>query len=237
MAHRKTLTQLRAALRVNLDEPTSGFWTDANLNLLINRAKDRCYSEVRKAAQEYFIVTRSSTDGALTILGESYTASSFAIVASTRDYTLPPDFAEMVTIECITSGQEHQRFAFRPATDPQFRGVLAQTTAVTPAGFLYTILGERTLRIAPMSDTALDLRLTYIFVVADLSADADTLEMPYPLYMAVEEYAAGQALMMDRAPEAAAWEARGNSTVARFLGSNVRQSTEPEYVVGFLEDW
>jgi hypothetical protein len=237
MALRKTLSALRTAVRDNLDEASPGFYTNAALNSWINRAKDRCFSEVRKAAQDFFVTTRSSTDGSLTILGESYSASSFAIAASTRDYTLPPDFIEMVAIEVITTGQEHLRFTFRPTTDPQFRALLAQTTAEQPNGFLYTIFGERTMRIAPMTDTALDLRLSYVYVVPDLSSDSDTLDMPYPLYQAVEEYATAYALMSDRAPEAAAHEARGNSTVARFLATATRQSTEPVYVQGYLEDY
>lgn len=238
MALRRSLALLRGKVRQNLDEASPGFWTEANIVDAINAAKDRVWQEVRKASQSYFVTVRSSTDGALTILGEAYAASSFAIAASTRDYTLPPDFAEMQAIECITAGQEHVRFQYRPLTDPQFRSLLAQTTAQQPSGFLYTIFGERTLRLAPLSDTALELRLTYVAIVPDLAVDADTLELPYPLARAVEEYATADCLMEDRAPEAAAWEARGNSTIARFLGSNDRATSEPQFATGYLEgEW
>jgi hypothetical protein len=181
------------------------------------------------------VLSRASTDGSLTILGEVYPAANFALAASTRDYTLPPDFVEMQAIEVITAGQEHVRFQYRPLTDPQFRASLAQTTAQAPAGFLYSLLGERTLRVTPLSDTALDLRITYVAIVADLVDGTDVLGLPYPMYRAVEEYATADCLMQDRAPEGAAWEARGNSTIARFLGSNDRGTTEPQFATGYLE--
>ena len=232
----RTLLQIRTKVRQNLDEAAPGFWTEANVTDAINAAKDRVWAEVRKAGLDYFVVTRSSTDGALTILGESYAAGSFAIAASTRDYLLPPDFAEMRAIECISSGHEHVRFTARPLSDPQFRGALALTQAMAPAGFLYTIVADRTLRVAPLCDQVLDLRLSYVALLPDLAANTDTTGLPYATDRAVEEYATADCLMADRAPEAAAWEARGNATVARFLGSTQRMTTEPEFAVGYLED-
>lgn len=238
MPLRRTLSQFIGKVRQNVDETGGGgFWTDANITAALNRAKDRCWTEVRKAAQDFFAITRSSTDGALTILGESYPASSFAIAPGVRDYVLPPDCAEIRAIECITSGQEHVRFRRQTLSDTRFRTALVDQTPQSPGGFLYAILGERTMRIAPLSDTALDVRLTYIAILPDLVAPSDPLEMPYALHGAVEEYATADCLMMDRAPESAAWEARGNSSIARFLGANERATTDPEYVSGYLEDF
>lgn len=235
MARRRTLLQMRTKVRQNLDEIAPGFWTNANLNESINSGKDRCWSEIRKLEEDYFDVTRSSSDGSQTILGETYDCASFAIASGVRDYTLPPDYAEMKTIECITVGQEHLRFTYRLSTDPQFRAALARTTPEDPNGFLYTIIGDATWRIAPPSNTALAIRLTYVAIVADLEADSDTLALPWPMHRAVEEYATADALMGDRAPESAAFEARGNSSVARFLGSNKRASTDPQFAVGYME--
>lgn len=237
MALRRTLAQLVAKTRQNLDEVSPSFWTPDNVTAAINRAKDRVWTEVRKAQQDFFAVTRSSTDGTLTILGETYPASSFAIAPSVRDYTLPPDCVELREIECLTTGWEQVRFSKRTLADPQFRTALSRITPEQPGGFLYAVLGERTMRVVPLSDMALDLRLTYIAVVPDLVATTDLLEMPYALHGAVEEYATADCLMGDRAPESAAWEARGNSSIARFLGANERATTEPEYVIGYLEDY
>lgn len=239
MALRKTLGELRAALRDNLDEQTPGFFTDAMLTRFLNRAKDRVWTEVRKADQDYFALTRTSLDGpALTILGQSYDAGSFQIRPGVRDYTLPPDLADLRDIRCLTSGFEDTPFVWMAATDPRFRVGLALPDPVAPGGgFGYTLLGERTLRLRTLSDTTLDLQITYVAILPDLADASDTLEMPHGLSRAVEEYAAAAALKSDRDPNAAAWEASGNSTVAAFLATAGRDGTGVTHVAGYLEDW
>ena len=111
----------------------------------------------------------------------------------------------------------------------------SRTAAQTPR--YYTLLGERTWRIAPLSDATLEWAITYVALVPDLTSNPSTLEMPHPLYMAVEQYATAEALMKDHSPDAAAWEAKGNATLALFLGANERQATDTAHVAGYLEDW
>lgn len=237
MAHKRALSDLRTAVRDNLDEPTPAFWTNAQLLRFINRAKNRVWNEAKKLKADYFDVTRTSTDGSLTILGETYAATGFQIVAGTRDYTLPPDFSEMRLIEVTTSGYEHVRFTYLPLTHPTFRAMLRVTDNQAPSEFYYTIVGERTLRITPFSDTTLNLRITYTPVIADLAADTDTLEMPWPLPDAVEAFATATAMVMDRDPNAAVWEQRGRAIVADMFGAHARQSQDPEFVQDFLAEW
>src|SRR5690349_15986438 len=102
----KALSDLRTAVRDRLDESSASFWTDAQLTRYLNRAKDRVWSRIRALEEDYFDISRTSLDGTLTINGESYAASSFAIAVGTSDYNLPPDFVEMRSVECITSGYE-----------------------------------------------------------------------------------------------------------------------------------
>lgn len=236
-APQKTLANLRSAVRDNLDESSVAFWTEAQLTRFINRAKDRVWTEARALKEDYFLVTRTSTDGSLTILGETYAATGFQIVAGTRDYTLPPDFAEMKLIEVTTSGYETTVFVYRDLTQPDMRRMLTLTDNQSPATFFFDLIGERTMRIAPKSDTTLDLRITYVRILADLSAETDALEMPHPLYKAVEEYATANALKMDRNPNAAAWEASGRSTVLTMVGSHARQVQDVEWAQGYLGDY
>lgn len=235
MAHRKTRLQIRQAIRTNVDESVASFWSDANLNQFINNSKDRVALEVRKANQDYFEVTRTSLDGSVTVMGEAYNCADFQLLAGDTDYDLPHDFAEMREIRAITSGYEWLSLAYRRQSDPEFRDQRSLTGGATPR--LYTILGERTLRVAPTPDVTLDLLITYVATVPDLNTDTEQLALPHPLYKAVQEYATAEALMMDRSPDAAAWEAKGNATVALFLGATERQATDYETVTGFLEHW
>ena len=111
------------------------------------------------------------------------------------------------------------------------------TTQVTPEQFLWDLVGERTLILGQNPERTLDLRLHYVQAIPDLSADADTLEMPHPLYKAVEEYATAAALKMDRDPNAAAWEASGNASITQFLGATARQTEDPQFVQDYLGEY
>ena len=235
MAHRRTLSDLRLAIRDNLDESTAAFWTNAQLNRFINRAKDRAWTEVRKLKSDYFLTNRVSTDGTVTILGESYDTASFQIpTGNTFTRTLPPDFTEMKRIEVTTSTYEDVQFQHVDYAHPEFRALRSITDDQSPDYFIFDIVAERTMVYAPRSDTALDLRIWYVPIVADLTTDTDTLEMPWPLYKAVEEFATSGALKMDRDPNAAVWEASGNATVANAFGAHARQIQDPEFVESYL---
>jgi hypothetical protein len=169
------------------------------------------------------------------VLGEPYDCTFFRTVAGTRDYALPHDFAAMQEMRCLTPGMEWVRLAYRLATSPDYIEASQDSVRRTPQ--FYTLVGERTWRQVPTPDATLDWQLTYTPIHPDLETDAATLEMPHPLYRAVQEYATAEALMMDRSPDAAAWEAKGNASIALFLGAPERQQTDAEYVTGFLEEW
>jgi hypothetical protein len=235
---RRTLSDLRTAVRDNVDEAVASFWSDAQLNRFINRAKDRVWTEVRKLKEDYFLITRSSTDGSIVIFGNLYDCASFQIsAAGTLSYTLPPDLASIKLIECITSNYEYVTFEYRDMAHPDFKSARKMTSQFTPEIFLFDVVGERTLMLAQKSDTALDLRISYIPIVPDMATDTDLLEMPHALYMAVEEFATAAALKMDRDPNSAAWEQTGNASIARALGAASRQDQDPEFVQGYLSDW
>ena len=231
----KTLTLLRSSVRRYLDESTASFWTNAALTEYLNEAKDRVWAEVKALKDDYFMVTRSSTDGSLTILTDTYAASSFAIVAGTTTYTMPPDLSEMKLIEVITSGYESVRFFYRDLAHPDMRAAMEITTNTPPTGFYFDLIGERTMRIAPKSDTALDLRISYTQIFADLSADADELTMPHPLYLAVIHYATASAMLQEGNPNSAVHEARARQIIANVFGAHSRQTQDMEIATGYME--
>jgi hypothetical protein len=180
-------------------------------------------------------VERTSLDGSVTILGEAYTTSSFALVANTTRYTLPPDVAEVKNLECITSGYEAVLFTFRDQTDPQFQALRQWADAVEPTGFLVDLTGERTMVIAPKPNRALDLRLTYVPILDNLTTGTDTLQLPHPLWLAVTDLATWRAQQMDSNPMAGAWQQTARQTVSQWIGSHARQVQDPEFVSGTFE--
>ena len=77
---RAILSDMRTAVRDNLDEATAAFWTDARLNRNLSRAAHLVWQEVRKTHADYGLVTRLSTDGspilAAPVLSEALAARS-----------------------------------------------------------------------------------------------------------------------------------------------------------------
>lgn len=243
MAANKTLAELITAVRENVDESVESFWSDVRLVHCLDKAKDRVWLEIRKLKADFFDVTRSSTDGTVTILGSSYNTASFKILAGTgtgtRDYALPPDLNELHLIEVITSGYEHVRFYPRNLSHPDMLGALGVTTGTGAGAFYYALLAASTLRVAPYSDVALDLRLTYVAQPAafDPAVTTASLDLPHPTYLAVIEFATATALKQDRNPDAAAFEAGGTNLIATYFGAHARQTQEVEIAQSYLEGW
>jgi len=229
-APRKTVADLLLAVRQNLDEREEAFWLDTELIARLDDAQHMVWSRVKALKSDYFDVQRSSTDGSVTILGESYSCASFAVAASTTSYTLPPDMDELKLIECLTSGYESVTFTFRDMTTAPFRALLQVTDAQEPDGFLCDLIGERTLVLVPKVNRALDLRITYTPILGTLSATTDTLQVPHPLWLAVVDYATARAMRKDRDGAFAMWEQAAEGHMMRFFSSHARQTQDAEFV-------
>ena len=232
MALRKTLAEMRTKVRTNLDEATASFWSATQIDAFINRAMQRVWMEGRKLKDDFFVTSRTSLDGTVTILGESYDTASFQIVAGTREYTLPHDLVEMRAIEVITASYEHVQFFHQDLAEPSFRVLRTIADNAQPFVFFWDVTGERQLVLSHKSDSTLDLRIWYVQLIADLVNATDQCLLPNPLYKAAEEYATAEAMQMDRDANAASWEAKGNQTVLTYMAGAARQSADAEVVRG-----
>lgn len=236
MAQAKTRAELLTAVRSNLDESTASFWTDTELYNFLIRAKDKVWMEVTKLQENFFTRVLNSTGGSVTILGATYATSNLGITVGGSTLTLPGDFASLKSLEVITSDYEWVPFYPMDMSSPTFLALRADTTQRGPTVFYYDIYGLTTLLYTPLSNTALDTRLTYVYRPADMSASVD-LDMPDPLYMAVEEYATTRAQLKDRDETSAVWQQMGNKTVVDCLNAMTRQNADPVFVRGAYEEW
>jgi hypothetical protein len=235
--HYKTLSDVRTLVRDQLDESSAAFWTDTQLNRYINRAKDRVWNRLKELNEYYCSVVRTSLDGTLTIQGESYDTTSMQIIAGTSDYVLPPDFDGMLTMECITSGFQDLTFTMVPLNDPDFRSARTFSDNQSPSDEVFVCIIDEpaSFRIAPTVDRTLDIRITYVQTLADLSAETDRLTLPNTLYSAVVDYAVMYALRQDRSPDALTYESSGDKLVAEMFGASRRQSQDIQVARGYLE--
>jgi hypothetical protein len=92
------------------------------------------------------------------------------------------------------------------------------------------------MRIAPKLSVALDLRLTYVQRLADLSANSDRLLLPGPLDGAVVDFATFYALRQDRSPDATVYRDSAEQIINEEFGADARQTQDPQVVRGYLDD-
>lgn len=163
------LSTIRTQVRSYLDETTAADWTDAELNRLINQRYHRVYSAVVEVYEDYKITT------------------SFAsLVADQQEYTLPTDLFKLRRVE-INYDTDNTNSTFQKATPvtslDAIRTRLAETNI--SSSFLrnptYYITGTSIgfLPIPTTSETN-GIKYWYIPTLSDLSADASTIDIPYP---------------------------------------------------------
>ncbi len=108
-------------------------------------------------------------------------------------------------------------------------------TVRQPAAFLVDLVGELTLVFAPKPNRALDLRLTYLPILDNLTTGTDTVQMPHPLWLGVLDIATQRAMTMDENPSLALWQQSARQTIASFISSHARQVQDPQFVTSPFE--
>jgi hypothetical protein len=242
MAYLRNAGDMLLAVRDNLDERTPAFWNDDQLYRYLTRAADAVHTECRKMRADYHLHPLASTSGPITIFGESYDPAELIYQPGARGVNLPPDVLDLRTVECITAGLEWVTFDLsKDISHPDFRALRQLTERQTPTRFLGRVVGDRVLTLAPMTNTPLSLLISYvgssyifaagIGIVRAFTQATDTIDMPFPLYQAIEQWATAFAHLQDRnAQMAGEFERRAITTCARVVSVDMRQSQDPEFV-------
>lgn len=142
--------------------------TAAVIRSFVNDANTEAEKLIRRVRADYFTrVMNSATDTtAEKICGITYTPStSLALAASTARYTLPPDFLSIKSIRCVTAGYEAIPFVHKDIASDDFQTQLKRSATdlgQLESGIYYDIIGERTMMIAPLLDSAANIELIYV---------------------------------------------------------------------------
>lgn len=157
--------QIRYGVAIGgLDEPVPTAYSDRVVLSWINAAYYQAWHYMRLAREDYFRVQMRSTDAVQTIRGYAYNPASLALVSGTRAYTLPPDFSELKSIRCITSGRQQILFSMGDESNPDWIDSLVKSETNTTwisEWFRWAVVGDRTLVFSPIPREALDIELTY----------------------------------------------------------------------------
>ena len=152
---------------IRADASVSALFSDEVTLDAVNTAVDAAYTVLRLAGTDIVTKIINSTDSAVDFITESYTPSSFRLVADTATYTLPPDLVKPVAIRPITSGFDG--VVFRPSSVTRtdfidYRSIPTDELSSVSGGaaiYWYTLTGPRTLLIVPTPKDTIDLAFTY----------------------------------------------------------------------------
>lgn len=148
----------------------SAMWSDEEAISSANVAMDKTARLLRLSGSELLTKTMKSTDSNSDLTTEIYSpSSSLKIQPNVTDYTLPPDFVRVENLRPLTTGFEGVKFHASTLNNKLYvsqQGInVAELASANNSDqeFWYTIVGSRTLRIAPTPKDNIDIELVYHF--------------------------------------------------------------------------
>jgi len=177
-----TRAQLKTLMLSWLDDPNSGYFSDSECNTWLNLAQRQVQMQLLQAGQNWYMKPVTTT-----------------LVVAQQDYALPSDFIVEHRLEIVLSGSgsTENRRPLEPITTNQQD--LISIASGTPSH--YYIKKDR-VTLSPTPDTALTMRLYYSPRVADMTADADSPDVPEQFMEYVAILAAYDGFIKDdRAPQ------------------------------------
>ena len=152
----------------------SGMWQDEEVLKACNVSMDRAARLLRLSHSNLLTTSINSNDGTLVQLHEDYQTSNLQIRSGITDYTLPSDFIRVESIRPITTGFEGTKFHPTDLNNKMYMSQRSINVEELPSAnnsdqeFWYTLLGDRTLRIAPTPKDTIDIEFIYHYRPAPL---------------------------------------------------------------------
>jgi hypothetical protein len=159
----KNLLNLNTNCRMILDEVSEADWTDSQINVEINYAYMEMYTAVVETYEDYY---RKVVTGPL--------------FASRQDYLAPTDMYKLRRLEIkFYTGDDYVKVT--PVSFDQNNHAIDTTVYTNTNRPVYDLSGDY-IRILPLppTDTTGRMRLTYITTIAELSANDDVVNLPFP---------------------------------------------------------
>ena len=165
----KTLLNLRTQTRSLLGEPTATDWTNAELNLLINTYYHKVHSAVVNVFEDYAPLS----------------TSNMTTVANQQEYSLPSDLLKLRRVEInydVSNANSAPLRAFPMPMDSVRRDLGNTNLGVTILRNPFYFLRGSVVGFVPVPTRAGTdaIKVWYNPVLTDLSADTDTINIPYP---------------------------------------------------------
>ena len=129
-------------------------WTNTGLLEYLNKAKDRCWNIVRKAREDYFETTADT---------------SITLNTTTKEYTLPSGFRQLVGIKITQAGYESIKLRRVEQAVEEFKRRDALPSGSESDDMIYDIIGVNTIKFADYPQASMTTSIDYIGIVADFT--------------------------------------------------------------------
>jgi hypothetical protein len=210
-------SEIRTGIRALLNEPTAGFWSDANLNSYINLANQRVNSIIAATKEDYFTVS-----------------ATFSTIAATKSYTFPADCRFIRRMEVYSTSDtgdieklDEIRF---PRTESG--GEWPFPTSGRPKR--YTVFGTQ-FNLEPIPDAVYTLRIYYDSRPDDMAQDSESPTSPVDFHDMVVYWACTLACAQNK-ESSEEFVGMFNLRKAELIQSLLsRGSDDPRAVEGYLE--
>ena len=216
-----TLLQLRTAVRDNIEEASAGYWSDAELTRKINSAYERLWMKIMQLRKNFFHATDEKT-----------------FTVGTNTVTLIDNFYRAKRFRIISAGEDSIIFRYKDSSSPEFIELQrSDVTVALPSEFLFDILGQNTLIVAPIPRVALTFKYDYYKIVTRLSADGDTFEIIDPFISWVEHEATSMLLAKGPVGAYKHWQDRAASEWIDLLLTldTIKQDMTPDTVESMFD--
>lgn len=172
-----TRAQIRTLVLSYLDDMSGTYFTSAQVNVWIDLAQKRVQQMLLQAGENYYLKPVETT-----------------LVVGQADYVLPDDFFVLHRLEIVISGtgSQENRQAIVPITTNQ-QGMVSIASG-TPS--CYAIKKDR-ITLSPTPDAALIMRIYYSPMVADITGDSASPDIPVQFHELVAILAALDGFIKD----------------------------------------
>ena len=166
---------LRALVREHVNEPTAGFWSDAQLNIYLNLAKDQVTAFMVRLDEDFFELS-----------------ATFSTAVGTKSYLLPADAMQVNRIERYTTADAYDITMLEPVGH-HLLGRNGYPFGSNNKPDYYDVRGVQ-FDLYPTPDAIYPMRLYYDQRQADMSQDSDVPGHPREAHPLIAARAAKMAL-------------------------------------------
>ena len=173
-----TLTQLCTLVWSWLDDPGGNYFTSTQVDVFINNAARQVQKKLIQSGELWFSKTVQTS-----------------LVANTDTYTLPTDFLRLHKAEIIVSGTFPNQSMYRLQVVTPVQADNFPTGTGKPYGYW---LNKGYITLVKCPDAAYTLQLLYSYLIADISQDSQSPDIPEQYHEMIAIYATLDGFLKDQ---------------------------------------